>query len=398
PILKNTYAIPVYQEQIMEIARELCGFTLGEADVLRKAIGKKIKKLLMSQKEKFIEGGIKNGINRIIIEKIWSWIEPSASYSFNRSHAASYATIAYQTAFLKANYPVEFMAAVLTSERADTERIAVLIEECKKMGVEVLRPDINESFMNFSVVPQKNQIRFGLLAIKNVGINIVETIISERKSQGPYKSIQDFVSRIASRDLNKKSMESLVKAGVFDALEERNKLLNNLEKLLEQARENHKTKINGQKGLFDGMGFTATLVLSETPAATSSEKLTWEKELLGLYVSGHPLKNFKGLLEKKSLTISKASQTAVGKLVKVGGIISGIKKIITKVGKPMLFVGLEDETQKIEVVVFPSIIEKNPTIFQENKIVFVSGKMDARDGVPKIICNEIEEILDIKEN
>lgn len=394
PILKNTYAIPVYQEQIMEIARELAGFTLAEADVLRKAIGKKIKKLLLAQKEKFIEGTVKNNVSRVIGEKIWSWIEPAARYSFNRSHAASYATIAYQTAYLKAHWPVEFMAAALTSERTDLERIAILIEECKKMKLEVLPPDINESFMNFSVVPKKNQIRFGLLAIKNVGTNVVESIIKERKENGHYGSIQDFVSRINSKDLNKKALESLIKAGVFDKLEERNKLLSNMEKLLETAREINKNKNNGQKGLFDGLPFNNTMTLAKTAQASDSEKLKWEKELLGLYITGHPLRPYQKIFERKTLPIFKVSQELLGRLVKVGGIISGIKKIITKNGKPMLFVNLEDESNKIEVVVFPSVIENYPTLFQENKIVCISGKVDMKDGVPKIICNQIEEIVE----
>jgi len=396
PILEKTYGVIVTQDQVLEIARSFAGFSYGQADILRKAVGKKIKKLLDEQKEKFITGARNTQkTDGNLAEKVWNFIEPFARYGFNRAHAAAYATIAYQTAWLKAHYPVEFMAAVLTSERADLERVAVLIEECKKMGIVVLPPDINESFMNFSVVPQKNQIRFGLLAIKNVGINAVEAILEERKASGPFQSIQDFVARVSSRNLNKKSMESLIKAGVFDSLEERNKLLGNMEKLLEHSRETQKNKSNGQKGLFDGLGgFTTTLALAQTAPASSHEKLGWEKELLGLYVSGHPLKNFQTVLQNGCLPIAKVSQMAVGKLVKVGGIISGIKKIVTKLGRPMLFLKLEDETQRIEVVVFPSAIERNPTVFQENKIVFVSGRVDARDGTPKIICNEIEEIIE----
>ncbi len=395
PILENTHGICIYQEQLMQIARELAGFTLSEADILRKAVGKKIKELLFAQEEKMVQGMIKNGIDKNIAKHIWEWMLPFASYGFNRSHSAAYATISYQTAWLKANYPVEFMAAVLTSEKADLERIAVLIEECKKMGIEVLPPDVNESFMNFSVVPQKNQIRFGLLAIKNVGINAVEAILEERKAQGHFQSIQDFVSRVATRNLNKKSMESLIRAGVFDSLEERNKLLNSLEKLLEHSRETQKNKGNGQKGLFDGPGgFTATLTLAQTAPASPRDKLTWEKELLGLYISGHPLKAFRSVLKSRCLPIADIPQLTVGKLVKVGGVVSSIKKIITKTGRPMMFLQLEDETQRIEVVVFPSAIARNPAIFQENKIVFVSGRIDARDGTPKIICNEIEEIIE----
>ena len=395
PILESTYNIPVYQEQLMKIAHELAGFTLAEADVLRKAVGKKIKKLLVAQKEKMIKGMKRNGIDERVAQKIWEWVLPFAHYGFNRSHSCSYAMIAYQTAYLKTHFPAEFMSAVLTSEKADLERIAVLIEECKKMGLEVLPPDINESFMNFSVVGEKNQIRFGLLAIKNVGHNVVEAILEERKINGPYLSINDFVSRVNSKDLNKKSLESSIKAGVFDKLAERNQLLANLEKLLEYARETQKNKSNGQKGLFDGLSSSSRgMKLASATPCSLAEKLKWEKELLGLYVSGHPLKEYEKILEKKSLPIVKVSQDLVGKLVSIGGIISGIKKIITKTGKPMLFVNLEDETKKIEVVIFPSVIENYPTLFQENKIVLIQGRVDTRDGVPKIICNTIEEIIE----
>lgn len=394
PILENTQGICLYQEQLMQIAKDLAGFSLAEADVLRKAVGKKIKTLLVAQKEKLIQGMIKNGISKETAQKLWEWVLPFASYGFNKSHSTSYATIAYQTAYLKAHFPSEFMSAALTSEKADVERIAFLIDECKKMGLEVLAPDINESFNFFSVVPNTNQIRFGLLAIKNVGTNVVEAIIQERKANGLYQSIQDFIARVSSKDLNKKSLESLVKAGVFDKLEERNRLLSNLETLLESARENHRNKNNGQKGLFEGMHFTTTLTLATTSPATEKEKLTWEKELLGLYVTGHPLNKFKNVLSKSVLPITKVSQEFTGKLVKVGGIISSIKKIITKNGKPMLFVNLEDGSHKIEVVVFPSVIENYPTLFQENKIVCISGRVDMKDGTPKIICSQIEEIVE----
>lgn len=396
PILENTYGICIYQEQVMKIAQDLAGFTLSEADVLRRAIGKKIRKLLLAQKEKFIRGCEKNNIKKHIAEQIWNWIEPHAQYSFNRSHSTAYATIAYQTAYLKTYYPAEFMSALLTAERNDLERIALLIEECKRTGLQVLPPDINESFTFFSVVPKKNQIRFGLAAIKNVGTNIVEIIVKERKEHGSYKSIEDFVSRINSRDLNKKSMESMIKAGVFDKMEERNQLLHNLEKLLDYSRENQKTKMNGQNGLFDKMGFNNKIHFDKTKPALEKEKLAWEKELLGLFVSSHPLESMEKILSKKVSTIAKVSDDNSNRniKVKIAGIISKIKKIITRTGKPMLFVNLEDLSSKIEVVVFPNTIEQNPTVFQENKIVMVSGRTDSRDGVPKIICEEVEEIIE----
>ena len=405
-ILEPTYGFPVFQEQIMQIAQAIAGFSLSEADILRKAIGKKIASLLKEQKEKFINGAINQGIQREIAEKIWSWFLPFARYGFNKSHSCGYATIAYQTAYLKAHYPVEFMASVLASEKQDIERIAFLLEECKRMGIEVLPPDVNESFENFTVV-DKNRIRFGLLAIKNVGHNLVEAIVRERKRGGKYQSIADFLTRINIKDLNRKSMEALIKAGVFDKLEERNKLLKNLDRLLEYARQAQKTKLNGQQGLFDGFANVPKIYLEPAKEATLKEKLLWEKELLGLYVSGHPLKPLEKILQKKAVPIAKiresmekeSSFTFVRKImpgtrIKVAGLINKIKRIITKNGKPMLFVEVEDLSEKIETIVFPGVIEKNPTALQENKIVFISGRIDLKDKAPKIIAEEIEELIE----
>ncbi len=413
PILETTHGIPVYQEQIMRIAQDLAGFTLAEADLLRKAIGKKIEKLLMEQKDKFVNGMKGNKIDERIAVELWHWIEPFARYSFNKSHAACYAIIAYQTAYLKANYPVEYMAALLTSEGSDLDRIAILIEECKKMKIEVLPPDINESFSNFSVVPEKNQIRFGLSAIKNVGYNIVELIINERKLNGHFKTIEDFVSRVDSKVLNKKSLESLTRAGVFDMLGERNQILNNMEKLLAWSKNNQKMKDSGQRGLFDNaksVSFSNGITLDAAEPMSDYDKLTWEKELLGLYVSGHPLEKFRGMLEQQAMSIRRIvadlngtgagtrspfdRYVIQGESVTVGGIISSIKKILTKKGDPMMFIKLQDLTDSIEVVVFPSMIEKNPDAFVANKIVSITGKTDMKDGMPKIIANEVEEILE----
>jgi DNA polymerase-3 subunit alpha len=394
PILEKTQGICIYQEQLMQIARDLAGFTLGEADVLRKAVGKKIHSLLHQQEEKFIKGVVNNGIDKNIAIKLWQWVLPFAQYGFNRSHSAAYATIAYQTAYLKANFPVEFMAAVLTSEKTDLERTALLIEECKRMGIEVLPPNVNESLKNFTVVGKKNdKIRFGLLAIKNVGENVIDAITEEKKNNNRFESIGNFLERVNSKDLNKKSLESLIKAGAFDEFAERNQLLHNLERLLEWSKETQKNKINGQKGLFEGFSFTNNISLETTVQATNFERLNWEKELLGLYVTSHPLEDFREILEKKTLSLAKVKDVLVKQRIRVGGIISGIKKIITRNGRPMLFVKLEDLTDKTEVVVFPSIIERNPTAFQENKIVFISGRVDNRDNVPKVIADQIEEII-----
>jgi DNA polymerase-3 subunit alpha len=396
PILESTYGIILYQEQVMKIAQELAGFTLAEADVLRKAIGKKIKSLLLAQKEKFISGCKKNEIPEEVAQKIWNWIEPFARYSFNRSHSVAYAQIAYQTAYLKAHYPVEFMAALLTSEKNDVERIGFLISECQKMGIEVLPPDINESFRNFSVVPKEKKIRFGLLAIKNVGENVVEAIISERKKNGPFLSFSDFISRIDSKDLNKKSLEALIKAGVFDRFEERNTLLNNLEEILNFNREIKRGKENGQKSLFENntQNASLTLKLKTSEPADLNSKLLWEKELLGLYISSHPLEKYRNILEKRTIKISDLNSTFRGAKVRIAGVIDQIKRILTRNGNSMLFVNIEDFTGKLEIVVFPDLLERHPEVFQKNKVVIATGRLDDKDGIPKLICETVEEIIE----
>ena len=394
PILGPTYGIILYQEQTMKIAQELAGFSMAEADTLRKAIGKKIKDLMMASKQKFIDGCQKNGIAKKIAVEIWSWIEPSADYSFNKSHAACYAMIAYQTAWLKAHYPAEFMAALITSEKNDVERVGYLIGECKNMGLEVLAPDINESYHGFTVIPESNKIRFGLAAVKNVGENLVNEVVSQRKSGGKFRDIFDFTERINPKVINRKSLEALIKAGVFDAMAERNTLLANVEKLLEIGRENERNKSNGQQGLFAALP-TAKInghSLSSAHPAGKAEKLMWEKELLGLFVTSHPLEEYKDEMEKKCLKISRVKESQAARMVKIGGMISTVKKIITKSGKPMLFMSLEDLTDRIEVVVFASAMEKNPAVFCESKVVYVYGRIDLRDGETKIVADNVEQV------
>lgn len=396
PILKETYGIPIYQEQIMKIAQELAGFTLGEADVLRKAIGKKIKELLLEQKEKFIEGCKRNQIPEEVARKIWNWIEPFGSYSFNKSHSVAYAIIAYQTAYLKAHFPVEFMASLLSTKKADVERIAFLIEESKRMGIEVLPPDINESYREFSVVPGKNQIRFGLLSIKNVGENTVEAILKERKERGPFQSFADFLLRMNPKDLNKKTMESLIKAGVFDKFGERNQFLQNLESILEWHREFYRERQVQQIGLFQKITHsTPQICLKPVPPATKKEKLIWEKELLGLFVSSHLAEDYEKVFEKaKVFPLTQITQRLVGKVVKVGGVITAVKKIITRNGSPMYFTKIEDGKGQVEMVVFPAVLMKKPQVFQEHKVIIATGRVDDKDGIPKIICEDAVEVIE----
>jgi len=390
PILKETYGVCIFQEQLMQIARDLAGFSLPEADVLRKAVGKKIKKLLDEQKEKMIDGMIKNKIDKEKATQIWQTIEPFAQYGFNKSHSACYALIGYQTAYLKAHYPTEFMASTMTSEQNDIERIAFLVDECRQMGIKVLPPNINESEEDFAAVAEK-VIRFGLNAIKNVGRNVVASIVQERKKNSKFQSVADFIERVQSKDLNKKSLESLIKCGALDDLGERNQLLASLDQMLNLARESQKARRNGQISLFGGQSGvnTPSFTLPQISPASRKECLEWEKELLGLYLSEHPFSNWQKKLNRHALSCKDLSKNHLGRRIKIGGIINKIKKTNTRTGQPMLFVELEDTTGRIEALVFPRLLEQTPTTWQEGKIILVSGRLSDRDENLKILCDNV---------
>ncbi len=404
PILENTYGIAVYQEQLMQIAKDLAGFTMSEADVLRKAVGKKIRKLLDQQTEKMISGMVNNGINREIAQKIWDFIEPFAQYGFNRSHATCYALIAYQTAYLKANFTEEFITALMQADEKDLDRINILVDDAKKHAIDVLPPDINESLDNFTLVPAKEKnkkpsIRFGLAAIKNVGHNVVREIVEERKKNGIYRTMADFLSRLAPTHertvvINKKSLESLIRAGAFDKLAPRKELLEQLESLLEFSREAQKTKNFGQTSLFGEETANNHFLFSNNHNGRKleSEEIQWEKELLGMYISDHPLSSHKHLFKKEVVSIKDIDKSKINKKLKIAGVITKITKFITKSGKPMLFVGLEDLTGKIEALVFAGTLERNPIIWQEGKIVIISGRISDKDEQFKILCDEAEEL------
>ncbi|MFH1598346.1 MAG: DNA polymerase III subunit alpha [Patescibacteria group bacterium] len=400
PILEKTYGVAIYQEQVLQIARDLAGFTLGEADVLRKAVGKKIAKLLREQKQKFIQGCIKNGVSKSVAEKVFNFIEPFAGYGFNRAHAACYARIAYETAYLKANFPAEFMASLMTADYHDTDRIALEVDECQQMGIEVMPPDINESFSTFTVVKaslaqdQKTRIRFGLKAIKNLGFNIVQSIIDERKAKGHFKNIEDFLSRVQTKDLNKKSLESLIKSGALEVFGERNLLLSNIDKLLTFSKAADKESKNGQTNIFKILPTTAApkLRLEKAEPAPKKQRLLWEKEFVGLYISEHPLAEYAEYLNKTATPLNSIEGTYINRRVKVGGIITQIKKIITRSSEPMLFVRIEDTSGRIEVLVFPSILKNNPTIWQEDKVVLINGKLSDKDGELKILCETVKPV------
>jgi DNA polymerase III alpha subunit/intein/homing endonuclease len=310
----------------------------------------------------------------------------------HNSHAACYATVAYQTAYLKAHYPAEFMAALLTADLGDIERTAFLVSECRKMKINVLPPDVNESDEYFTVVDART-LRFGLAAVKNVGENVVQSIIQERNQKDRFASIADFIERIHHKDLNKKSLESLIKAGALDAMAERGQILANLDYLLEYARALGRSQSQGQTSLFASLpNNESSLKLSPALPASKHEKLVWEKELLGLYVSSHPLEDFRERLSRKAVPIARLAVSAMAGRATIGGVVTSMKKILTKTGKPMLFVGLEDLSGKIETVVFPDSLERNPGAWQQDKILLVSGRLSNRDGTLKLLCESAEEL------
>ncbi len=388
PILRSTYGIGVYQEQMMQIARDLAGYTLAEADTLRKAIGKKIQLLLNEQREKIISGMVRRGIDTAIAQEIWELFPSFARYGFNKSHAVCYAIIGYQTAYLKANYPVEFMTALLNADAGDTERMAFLVGECEKMGITVAPPDINKSSVHFT--PEGANIRFGLLAIKNVGINIVDALVAERNAGGPYTTLVELLYRVHHKDLNKKSLESLMKAGALDSLGfNRSTLIGNLDEILKFSSLIKKSKNESQAGLFGGAVISENaLKLAPMPDIPSAEQLQWEKELLGFYISSHPLAAYKGkiaAIKARPITEVLLIKNEADEVI-VGGLVTTVRKIITKTGKPMLFTTLEDRGGTLDVIVFPKTLERGEEPWQVGAVIAIVGHMSWRDNEPHLIA------------
>lgn len=394
PILEKTYGVAVYQEQLLQIARSLAGFSYGEADILRKAVGKKIKELLDEQAVKMVDGMVANGIDKKVAEKIWEFILPFASYGFNRSHAACYAVIAYQTAYLKANYPAEFMAALLTSDQGNSDRVAIEAEECRQMGMEVLPPDVNESFDTFAVVAEslkqgKPRIRFGMMAVKGLGENVIAEIIKERKANGSFQSLEDFLSRVKTKDLNKRSLESLIKSGCLDAFGERNQLLENMDRLINFIQESNQAAASCQDSLFASLSDVKTenLRLMEVAPADKRQRLSWEKELLGVYVSEHPMSELSEAVKGFVVGCDQLKGCVPGSQVRVAGIISSVKKIQTKKGENMAFARIEDGNGDVEVLVFPRVLEQNPAIWQPDNIIVCGGTISDKDDEAKVLCD-----------
>ncbi len=399
PALKTTYGVIAYQEQVMQISKEMCGFTGGQADSLRKGIGKKIPEVLAKYKSEFIEGAIKTvGADRTLMERFWKNLEAFASYAFPKAHAACYAMIAYQTAYLKANYPAEFMAALMTSDYDDIDRLAIEITECKHMGIEVLQPDVNESFNEFAVVPDKNQIRFGLRAIKNVGSNAVDEILRARDTIGAFDNLESFFTNVNVRTVNKKALESLIKAGAFDSFTDRSVLIQNADVLLAYASKFQKDAASGQTDLFGNEisdeHTKPKLRLNEAvPTISQREQLAWERELLGLYLSQHPLASYEVFLAEQTVPLNTLKPEHDGKSLSAGGNITDVREITTKNGQKMAFVKLADQFGEIELVLFPNIYQQTLGIWERDRIILAKGKVTSQDK-NGIATEEIKMLVD----
>ncbi len=402
PILEETYGVMVYQEQIIKILQLVAGYSPGEADLVRKAIGKKKREIMKAEEPKFIEGCIRQGLTQQDAEKLWAQIQPFADYSFNKAHATCYAQISYWTAYLKSQYPDAYMAAVMTSDYDDIDRLAIEISDCKHLGITVQAPDVNESFHEFAVVPGAKTIRFGMAAIKNVGTGAVEEIL-KRREEGKFESLEDFLTRVDCRVVNRKAMESLIKVGAFDRFEDRNTILSNIDLILAFASRLQKQSSSGQVDLFG----SSNIVVSERPklelqtatqVINNRDQLKWERELLGIYLTQHPLELYETFLAEQTVPINSILPDHDNKAVTIGGAVSDIREITTKNGQKMAFVKLEDLSGEIEIILFPSAFQQTLGLWVRDNVVLIRGKVNAHDknGNPseelKVMVDDAREI------
>ena len=388
--LSETYGILVYQEQFMQISKDMCGFTGGQADTLRKAIGKKQRETMAKMKIAFIEGMVeKSGVPKSFASKFWAQLEAFADYCFNKSHSACYGLIAYQTAYLKAHYPEAYMAALMTSDFDNIDRLAIEISECNNMGIKVLSPDVNESFVEFAVVPDQPQIRFGMAAIKNVGTAAVEEILRARDEK-QFSSLEDFFERVNVRIVNRKALDSLIKTGALDRYGKRVMLLENLETLLAYASRIQKEKASGQIDIFGDAIETSDQIKPKLKLSTDEietnmrEQLQWERELLGLYLSAHPLEDYKMWLSEQTVATILVTPNLHGKAVTIGGVVLESREILTKKGQKMAFVKIADEFGEMELILFPGVYEKSGDLWQRDTVVTLTGKISGEDKEGKV--------------
>jgi DNA polymerase-3 subunit alpha len=391
PITGPTYGICIYQEQYMEIAKQLAGFSPAEADDLRKAIGKKIHSLMASLKDKFLEGCAANGVTPAVANQLWKDMEQAQDYSFNKSHAACYALIAYRTAYLKAHFPAEYMAALISSVMSTKDRVPFYVAACDEMGIEVEPPDVNVSAEDFRVVEGK--IRFGLNAVKNVGEGAVRSILAAREAGGPFTSIWDFCERVDPQVVNKRALESLVKCGAFDSTGETRKGMHDaLENALGHGTRAHDDRLSGQSSIFDLGGELAEWRPPEISKEEwdKAEKLSYEKEALGLYVSEHPLAGIREALRRKTdAQIIELERRRDGDVVTVGGIVGALRQTTTKKGEPMVFMRLDDVSGSVEAIVFNSVYGAARGLLEADRVLVVKGRIDHKEGETKLIAMEV---------
>ena len=413
-ILNKSYGVITYQDDVLEIAIQLAGYSWLEADKFRKAMGKKIPAEMAAQKEHFTKGAIEHGMKPAVVQQLWEQIETFAAYGFNRAHAASYGLLAYQTAYMKANYPVDYMAAVLTSDAGDVEKIAEVVAECKRMNIQILPPSANESRGTFTVIDSHPQgsssgnalqpqgeslrlpagtIRFGLYSIKNFGTGIADAIIAEREAGGAFMSLSDFLSRVADKNLNKKSLEALIMSGSLDDVGERKALVTHIEKLLEYRRELASAPVGITSMFGASSGPIAELKIPAESPATMAEKLAWEKELLGFYVSGHPLDRCCDQLSKQKMNLKEMKESYPrGVETVIGGMLETTQFILTKKGERMMFGKLADYVGNVEIVVFQSTLKENEKIFTAGSCMMLKGKFSERNGEASFVAERVKAL------
>lgn len=424
PILKPTYGILIYQDDLLMITVQLAGYSWGQADKFRKAVGKKIPEEMAKQKVPFIEGCIKHGMKESVVHTLWEQIETFAAYGFNKAHAVSYGGLAYKTAYMKANFSVDYMAAVLTADAGDVEKISDIVAECTRMGISVLPPDVNASFGNFTVTEhltpsnfggpsqpdgarvsaapagadttsevagrQISTIRFGLYSIKNFGTGVADEIITAREKGGAFSSITDFCTRVDSKNLNKKAFEALIKSGALDSLGERGELLANIDTLLQYRKESGAQ--SGTASLFGTLSAAPTSAMRLTPAppAGQDERLAWEKELLGLYVSGHPLDKHREKLSAQKVSIRATVANLKGVETVIAGFIENLQTILTKNGERMAFMRLADLSGSVEAVAFPRTLKEFGTMLTPGQCVMLKGRISERKGEPSFVIDKVK--------
>ncbi|MFC1932509.1 DNA polymerase III subunit alpha [Chloroflexota bacterium] len=396
-ILEETYGVIVYQEQVLFIVQALAGYSLGQADIFRKAMGKKIPEVMKKERRNFTAGAKKKGFSAEVAGEVFALIEPFAGYAFNKAHAVSYALIAYQTAYLKANYPAEYITAFLITNAGQPEKVASAAAECRRLGITVLPPDINHSQATFSIEQGSNHvldIRFGLGAIKNVGLGAMEPIIAERNKGDNFKSIEDFCRRCDLHGINKRVMESLIKAGALDSLGDRGTLLHNINSILSLAQRQQRLRETGQTTMFDLWGEETSLPMPsldlETAEISIKEKLTWERELMGVYLSEHPFSSFAGKLAPENTTLcGQIDAELAGQTVVVAGMVASVHYLFTRDRRHFASVVLEDLDGRVEVMVWPKVYDSTRELWQEGNILLVEGKVRLRDDRVQLNCDNV---------